>query len=234
MNKKIFILHGWTYTTKAWDRLVELLRSAGYEPVQLKVPGLTADSHKPWDLDSYVEWLREELRAEKDVTLIGHSNGGRISIAYAARPDANISRLILIDAAGVVHNEVGLRLKRAVFGALAKAGRPLRSLPLVRTAFYKLIGARDYGAAPAHMRETMAKLIREDLVPIMPRITAPTLIIWGDKDTATPLSDAGIIHAEIKGSKLVVIDGCGHSPHATHPERVSQEVVSWLDARRTC
>ena len=54
-------------------------------------------------LEEYVEWLRSKLADERDVVLIGHSNGGRIAIAFADRYPEKISKLILIDSAGIVH-----------------------------------------------------------------------------------------------------------------------------------
>jgi len=228
--KKICIVHGWTYSTAAWDALTAALRAAGYEVRLLHVPGLTAASDKVWTLDSYVEWLRGELAGEQDIILIGHSNGGRIAIAYAARygQAAGLSRLILIDSAGVVHDELPLRIKRAFFGFMARIGKPLAAVPSVRKAFYRLIGGKDYGNAAPNMRATMATLIRQDLVPVLPQVRIPTLIIWGTNDTATPLSDAHIMATGIADSTLVAIDGAGHSPHKSHAERVSREIVAWL------
>ncbi len=194
----------------------------------LTLPGLTEASDKVWTLDEYVEWLNEKLAGEHDVTFVGHSNGGRIGIAYAAKYHEKIKHLILEDSAGIVHNELPLRLKRTIFGTIAKVGKPLAIIPGVRKVFYKAIGARDYERAPEHMRKTMSNLITIDLRDQFKNITAPTLIIWGRQDTSTPLSDAFIMHNAMKDSKLVILDDAKHSPHKTHPERVADEIGLWL------
>jgi pimeloyl-ACP methyl ester carboxylesterase len=59
-------------------------------------------------------------------------------------------------------------------------------------------------------------------------ITAPTLIIWGQNDKATPLSDGYHMNSRIVGSKFVVIPDAGHSPHLTHSVRVAEEIENWL------
>jgi pimeloyl-ACP methyl ester carboxylesterase len=200
----------------------------------LHVPGLTADTEKSWTLDDYVSWLDAslpspaELHSGDELIVVGHSNGGRIALALAARKPERISRLVLIASAGVVHNEMPIRIRRAVFGAVAKVGKVFRSLPLVRKVFYKLIGATDYGNASPIMRETMKNLISVDLTTEFPKITAPTLLLWGANDKATPLADGERMHNAISGSKLVVFEGVGHSPHKDVPQRVAEEVSGWL------
>jgi hypothetical protein len=94
----------------------------------LHVPGLTEVSPQVWDLKCILIGCNEELKDHKDVVLVGHSNGGRIAIAYTAKHPEHIKKLILIDAAGIVHNEPLLRAKRLIFGALAKVGKKITSV----------------------------------------------------------------------------------------------------------
>ena len=230
MDNKVYILHGWTYSLTAWDACISQLRKHGLDPIVLKVPGLTEHSEDVWTLESYVEWLVQILSDKKDITLICHSNGGRIALAYASRNPSKIAKLILIDSAGIRHNELSLKARRAVFGSLAKAGRALTSSPKARKVFYRLIGAKDYERAPENMRKTMRNLLSVDLTPELENVEVPTLLIWGERDTATPVSDARIMHERIKNSKLITIPNTGHSPHMTHPEKVAEDIVEWLTA----
>jgi|CXWK01.1.fsa_nt_gi pimeloyl-ACP methyl ester carboxylesterase len=230
MTKKIYIIHGWTYTLNAWDACVAELQSLGFEPVMLHVPGLTADTEKSWTLDDYVSWLDAslpspaELHPGEELVVVGHSNGGRMALALAARKPERISRLVLIASAGIVHNELPLRIRRAVFGAVAKVGKVFRSVPIVRKVFYKLIGATDYGNASPIMRETMKNVISVDLVSELARVVTPTLLIWGDTDRATPPADGQLMNERIAGSKLVLLPGVGHSPHKDQAKRVADEI----------
>lgn len=225
--KKIYILHGWTYTLKAWEKAVGLLSLAGFEPVLLKVPGLTAPTNQPWTIDGYVDWLSEELPTEP-VILVGHSNGGRIALAFSVKNPGRVSDLILVDAAGIPRNELPIRLKRAVFGKIANLGKHMTSSALLRKIFYKIIRAKDYGRAPENMRVTMANMLAADQSGGLSEISARTLIIWGEKDKATPMSDARIMNEGIQGSKLVIIPQAAHSPHESHAERLVDEIKAFL------
>ena len=60
------------------------------------------------------------------------------------------------------------------------------------------------------MRAILSKVVNEDLCYLMPKIKAPTLLFWGDRDTATPLSDAKRMESLIADAGLVVAQGAGH------------------------
>src|SRR5690606_23109753 len=76
--------------------------------------------------------------------------------------------------------------------------------------FYKKFGSTDYREADGIMRRILVKVVNENLKPILGEIKAPTLLIWGDKDTATPLYMGKIMEREIPDSGLVVLEGAGH------------------------
>ncbi len=218
-KKKIYILHGWAYTTEKWPPFIKELESIGFQTVFLHIPGLTAPLEKAWNIDDYVSWLSDSLKNEEGgVTLLGHSNGGRISLAYTLKYPDKVKQLILIGSAGVYHNDPMIKFKRAFFGTLAKLGKSFDSLPFIRRAFYRFVGERDYRDASPIMQETMSNLIAVDLVPKLGQIKCPTLLIWGKHDQATPLSDGKIMKEKIVNSELEIINGARHSPHFTHVE----------------
>jgi pimeloyl-ACP methyl ester carboxylesterase len=230
-SKKIFIVHGWTYSTDSWQKCIADLRQRGFEPVMLHVPGLTEKSDKVWTLDDYVEWLCGKLAGEKNVVLLGHSNGGRIALAYIEKYPTALARLILLDAAGIVQGGLFLRMKRKIGSIIAQIGKatvPVSFAATTRKFFYRLLGARDYEQAPVNMRATMANLITVDLEPLLSSISVPTFIIWGQRDNATPVADAHLIHEKIKDSKLFIISDARHSPHITHSQVVASEIAAWL------
>lgn len=227
--KKVFIIHGWTYSTDKWKTFVAQMLEADIECVIFNVPGLTEQTDRAWTLDDYVDWLDKKFQNEKQkVVIVGHSNGGRIAGAFAARHSEKIELLVLIDSAGIQHNEIGIRLKRAIFKTTAKLGKKITSSSKLRSLLYKLAKESDYKNAEPHMQQTMANVISIDLTPQLNRITAPTLIIWGKKDTATPLSDGQMIHSLIKKSSLHIIDEAGHSPHFTHPRVIADKIIREL------
>ena len=60
-------------------------------------------------------------------------------------------------------------------------------------------GSSDYAAASPRMRAILSRVVNEDLTGVMSAIKAPTLLIWGENDTATPLADARVMERLIPG-----------------------------------
>ncbi len=75
----------------------------------------------------------------------------------------------------------------------------------------------------------MVNMISVDLTPCLEKIIAPTLIIWGNEDRITPLSDGKLMHNRIKDSKFKIIDGAGHSPYFTHPDQVVKNILTVIE-----
>lgn len=227
LGRKIFILHGWAYSTQKWQSFVALLKSLGYRPHILKIPGLTQTLNEPWTLNNYVNWLEGKI-AEPSIVL-AHSNGSRIALAFTARFPQKVSRLILIDSAGIYHQEPLLQLKRFIFGSIAKIGKKLTSSLFLKRLLYRLAGETDYYRANPTMRQTMINL-SFDLTPILSQINVPTLIIWGNQDKITPLLDGQTMHRLIENSTLHLVAGARHSPQFTHPEAVVQSINQFLNS----
>jgi pimeloyl-ACP methyl ester carboxylesterase len=227
--RKIYIVHGWAYSLDKWKPLTDLLKRAGVAPVMLPVPGLTAESDEVWNLDKYVEWLNQATSAEKNpFIVVGHSNGGRIGLAFVSRYPEKVERLILIDSAGVYHNEVLLRLKRALFGAAAKIGKRVSSSAFLRKSLYRLARAHDYEQASPQMRQTMVNLVESDKHLDLGLIKTPTTLVWGSEDRVTPLTDGRLMATEISDATLKIVHGGRHSPFYTHPDAVAQYIIEAL------
>ena len=78
-------------------------------------------------------------------------------------------------------------------------------------------GSSDYNDASPMMRSILSKVVNEDLQYCMPNISAPTLLVWGEEDTATPMRDAKIMEKLIPNAGLVSFPGCGHYSFLENP-----------------
>ena len=229
MNYKLYILHGWTYSTEKWNPFIELLKKNGLEPHMLNVPGLTEKTDKIWRLEDYTEWLNETLKKEKSkVILMGHSNGGRIALNFGIKYPQKLDRLILIDSAGIYHNELSVSIKRLIFKNIAKIGKKLSVSARLRNILYKIAGESDYKNATPVMKQTMINLINSDKFLSLDKVEVPTLIIWGREDKTTPLSDGKLMHKLIKNSNLQIIENARHSPMFTNPEEVAKIIYEYI------
>lgn len=152
----------------------------------------------------------------RDPVLIGHSNGGRIILRLASRPEAALraKKIVLIDSAGLPGPSrpgilsQGFRVQSREGGAASAGVR--RLFPQAEEKWKARHGSSDYQKASEVMRRTMVRLLHEDLTDCLPKIQASTLLIWGDQDTATPLADAKIMEKQIPDAGLVVLEGTGH------------------------
>ena len=60
------------------------------------------------------------------------------------------------------------------------------------------------------MRSTFINVVNEDLRDLLPKISASTLLFWGENDTATPVSDGRLMEQLIPDAGLVVLKNAGH------------------------
>lgn len=78
------------------------------------------------------------------------------------------------------------------------------------------------------MRRILSKVVNEDLTSELPKIKAPTLLVWGTADTATPVADAHKMEALIPDAGLVAFDGCGHYSFLDNPAGFKAVLKSFL------
>lgn len=223
-HSPLVIIHGWTYTIEPWTQTVEILKAAGIEVIQLRVPGLTQPSDDVWTIDGYVSWLEGELSKIDHPVVLGHSNGGRIAMHYLrAHPDA-FTKLILLNSAGVEVAPATLSTKRRVLATASKILAPLKYIPGAKKIVYRLLGS-DYGRAPKNMQVTLQNMLASDK-EFSPRdITTPTVVLWGEDDTTTPLAMGQKIASELPNARLLTFPGWKHAPYITHPEETAQAII---------
>jgi pimeloyl-ACP methyl ester carboxylesterase len=218
----IVVLHGWGAHIEAVAPILAALDGAP-DLIALDLPGFGESEPPPeaWDVDAYMRFLMdflEELGVER-AHLVGHSHGGRVSIALAAAHPERVGRLLLIDSAGL-RPKRGWRYRRRV--AVAKLGRAVARVGgppgrRLQDRMRRRVASRDYLEASEAMRGTFRAVVAADLSDRMPRIGAPTLLVWGDRDDDTPLWMAHRMEELIPDAGLVVLEDAGHYSYADAP-----------------
>lgn len=229
LEKKLYILHGWTTDTSRWQPFLDALKQENIIPIFLPIPGLTAPLEHPWTLSDFVEWLYKTVKDEPKVSILGHSNGGRIALAFALKYPEEVGQLFLVDSAGVYHDDMLTNVKRNVFKAIAKVGKKVTGSSSARGFLYKLAQEADYKDATPVQQETMKNLISIDLLPKLRDIKTETFIIWGKEDQITPYSDALSMKNELPNSVLFPIKDARHSPQFTHVSEVVHIIKENID-----
>ncbi len=214
----IILLHGWGASIQTMLPIFNYL-SPSYAVYALDFPGCGGSDQPPvaWSAGDYVRLVLDWLDALhiSQATFIGHSHGGRVSLLLAAQHPERVRRLILVDSAGI-RAPRNFRYYRRVY--FYKAAKRVIALPGIRRRqaqlrkrLMKFLGSEDYGnVTPGVMQGTFIKLVNEDLRPWLKRIKAPSLLIWGENDQDTPVSDGKLMEQEIPDAGLVVLKGAGH------------------------
>ncbi len=166
--------------------------------------------------------------------LLGHSLGGWIVAAFALRFPERVDKLVLNDAAGIDEGACRLpvdlnistraNLRIAFEGMFHDPG--LVTEMLVDLA-YALHLERGDGPTIRSVLETLDSP-GEKLDASLAGLKAPTLILWGADDAITPLPMAHAFLRKISGSRLHLIEACGHLPPLERPADFAAAVTAFL------
>ena len=199
----------------------------------------------------------DALRLEK-AYLVGHSFGGGPTMEAVLQAPSRVRALVLADAAigldaprgsgGLVTNLLGVRLVRDTIVAATvtnprMTGRLLGQFvadpAAVTDARVRMLQAplALQGATPA-FGDWLLDFMTSDERPLSTDpnayavLSIPTLIIWGDRDTTTPLPQGERLAGLIKGSVLSIMPGVGHMPQIEDPAEFDRLVVGFLQQQR--
>lgn len=237
-GKAVLILPGWGTTIDTYLTLInDISKYACVYCLDMPGFGKTQEPTNSWGIDEYISFIVEFINSLniKELDLIGHSNGGRIIIKLIGNKKLNIkvNKIILIGSAGIVHKKTLLQnIKVKLFKNCKKIlGTKLvkKVFPNVLEKFKNSFGSEDYRSASPVMKETLVKLVNEDVTQYLSKIKVPTLLIWGEKDTATPISDAEIMEKLIPDSGLIRIKDCSHYVFLERPIYVNKIIYTFLN-----
>ena len=228
-GKPFLILHGWGSASERWQKVAELLAEKEFKVIVPDLPGFGKSEQltSAWTANDYTNWVESFIKEMHlgEFYLMGHSFGGALSCKYAIKHPQDVKKLFLVSAASVRKKTA----QKTGFKIIAKLAKPLSKLPfygLFRKAFYKFIVRKsDYVHIDGALKETFVNVISDDLSQFTGFIRVPTIIIWGDKDTYTPISDAYFLNEKIKNSKLIVLKGFGHIVNRDCPEILAEKVI---------
>lgn len=201
--------------------------------IDLPGHGKSDEPPYPWGIEEFTNIIEQFIAQNnlKSPVLVGHSFGGRISILLSSRNP--IEKVILVDAAGIKPKRP-LKYYLKVYSF--KAAKKILPILLGKKRGEKAInawrgkaGSADYRNSSPMMRAVMSRCVNEDLKHVMPQINASTLLVWGENDTATPLSDAKTMERLIPDAGLVSFPGCGHYSFLDNPGQFQAVIRSFLN-----
>ena len=241
-GQNVLLIPGWGTNYNVYKNLIENI--SNYAKIYyFDMPGF-GESEEPkesWNTDSFIELVKEFIKQKNinDVTIIGHSNGGRVAIKMLSNNNLefNVKRMILIGSAGIVHKKTA---KQKVKMKIVKLGKRILNFKPVKKVFpnalenlKKKMGSVDYRNATPVMRDTLVKLVNEDLKGNLKEIKVPTLLLWGENDKETPFEDAKIMEKEIPNAGLVSFKDCSHYVFLERPVQINTIINNFINGGKT-
>jgi abhydrolase domain-containing protein 6 len=227
-GEPVLLLHGFGASADNWNRFAARLTKR-YRVIAPDLPGWGQSTRLEAESYAYpmqVERLHQ-LVAQlglKRFHLLGHSMGGFLASAYAARFPEEVITLGLLAPHGVTEpqpSELALSVAAGdnwlVARSVAEFDRLLNKVfarrPYLPKSVFKLLAAHAIRGS-AKSAKIFAELQTNEppLIERLCQIKAPTLIVWGDQDRVLNVSCAEVFRQGIKSSDLLVLPGIGHMP----------------------
>ena len=238
-EEKILFLHGWGCTGAMMKSAADAL-APNAQVMTIDFPGFGESDRppEPWGVPEYAEAVRVLLQEEDFIScsVVAHSFGGRVAIWLASEYPDLIKKIVITGGAGIKKPQTEESKKRAEefkrkkeFWERVKRIKLLSSL--AEKAEEKLrqrYGSADYNALDEEMRKTFVKVISLDLADRLPRIQQPTLLLWGDHDTETPLWMGQRMEREIPDAGLVILEGGTHFAYLEQAARFNTIIRQFL------
>jgi pimeloyl-ACP methyl ester carboxylesterase len=236
----VILLHGLGGSSQAWNFNIGPLA----EKFHVFVPDQIGfgKSDKPlvnYRIRTYVDFLDQfckQLKIER-ATLVGNSMGGWIAAMFTASFPDRVDKLVLVDAAGYTPpKDFDMR---TLFGLNPTTREGMKVL--LAKVFYNKAFQTDAGidqamtvrlaAGDGYTIESITESIirgEDFLDDVVKTIKRPTLIVWGRQDGLVSLADGERFNKDITGSKMIVIDQCGHIPNLEKSGEFNAALLKFL------
>ncbi|HEY5807079.1 MAG TPA: alpha/beta hydrolase [Povalibacter sp.] len=222
--------------------------SRKFHVIALDLPGFGASDPVPGgysfeQLDATIIYVARQLGLRR-FHLAGHSLGAAVSLYFAAKHPELVDRLVLVDAAGVLLQQVftrqlleanrstGSEALDGLIGVLGTKAETLVDLVEERLDISSWVvanGALADALLGTQMHADAALgLVKHDFTSALRSVRAPTVILWGSDDTITPLRTGELLAGRIAGARLQIIPGARHVPMLETPDEFNRLLLDAL------
>ena len=247
----VVLVHGLGESgSRDWHPILPAL-AARYHVITFDLPGFgrSTHAHDLYSPEAYVQFIHAVVgpRVHGAFNLVGHSMGGAISLRYAGSFPGEVKRLILIDAAGILHRKAYVNFAVSagldnLLGLLAGTGKQLANLAMDATsqaaapllpispdpAFLLQSNLLRATILDSSMRIAALATILENFAPTLAKVEAPTWILWGRNDAIASPRSGLLLKARLPYAELRVLERSGHDPMASAPAAVVDYLMQAL------
>lgn len=207
----VLFLHGWGCNSSTFCGISS--RLMGYRVTSVDLWGfgntpLPTEAVDGWNTTDYADNVAKFIILQnfRNLTVVGHSFGGRIAVVLASKYPNLVNKLVLVDSAGFKKFSIKKWLEIKRYKRLKKRAQKSQKAE----EKLKNMGSSDFKACNDVLKRTFIKVVNQSLDEYASEIKCHTLLIWGQKDADTPLWMARRYNKLIKKSGLVVFKNCGH------------------------
>ena len=229
-GSRILLLHGWGCSIQLMKPVADRI-TGNHRFMIIDFPGHGESSRppEPWGVPEYSECLLRFLRETGfyPCHIIAHSFGARIAAWIASTHPEMVNRIILTGAAGIRPKQTEAAQKRsAQYTRLKHIAAAAGRIPFLRgisrnmeEALRRKYGSKDYNSLDAEMRKTFVRIVSQDLTDLYGSFRSGTLLLWGDRDTETPLWMGREMEKRIPDSALIILEGGTHFAYLEQVDR---------------
>lgn len=245
----VVLLHGIPRSGAVWDQVAARLE----RDHRVLIPDLigfgrstrTRAIDELWT-QAQAEALGEALDAAgaREPVVAGHDYGVPVALTLWGGRRAQIRGLVLAAGNAFTDTPIPLQIRAVTWplvGALAGAAlfsgpslaMMLRQGATVALDRARYLGDGDQQAAIRTIFASALRELRERYAPIealLPTITVPTLVVWGERDPFFPVAEAERLTGAIRGAELRVLEGCGHFIPEERPAELAAALAEHVRA----
>jgi pimeloyl-ACP methyl ester carboxylesterase len=244
----VLLIHGFGGSLRNFSKMADNLKGQ-FRVIRIDLPGFgLSDVPEMGDKPEYVQMYRDYLTFILDtlhldsVYVMGNSMGGGIAwIAAADHPD-KVKKLVLLNSAG--YDVANISGKLTIFkyksvGHIFDRGWPM----FMSESSLENCYADKVKVDPAVWRlnnqftnrdgniQNMLAMARAHQFPdsnMITKVQCPTLIVWGKEDKVIPVAHAERFHRDIKNSRVIIYDPCGHTPMMERSEDLTKDFLQFV------
>jgi pimeloyl-ACP methyl ester carboxylesterase len=242
----LILLHGFGSSLHTWEPWA-LALSDKFRVIRIDLPGAGLTGADPTGDYSDMRGVQVLVALLDQLGLaranfIGHSMGGRLAWRFAAEQPGRVDKLVLVAPDGFASPgfEYG---KAPEVTAVVRLMQFVLPRPILRMSLEPAYADRGLMSDEAvdrywHLMRApqvrpaliarMQQMVLQDPLPMLARITAPTLLLWGDQDAMIPPANAQDYLRAMQDVRLVSLPGVGHLPHEEAPAAALPAVRSFL------
>jgi pimeloyl-ACP methyl ester carboxylesterase len=225
----LVILPGWMHDAAQWNVVSKLLNNMNVKHVVLDFPGFgtVPKDTSITSFDNLVTWSKNEIErltagTDEPVTLLGHSCGGRITLALAV-DNINYKQLILIGSPNLYRPTLKVKITKV----LARVVSPIQFL--IPAGLRNKFRSADYAqATKTGMQELYHSVVVHDQTALTGQVTTKVHLLWGALDTAAPVRIAYELEELLPHTSLTVLPNLGHNLHHENPGLLAGKIKLFL------